>query len=159
MTTSITPYHANYQTGVIELILGIQQNEFQLPITLEDQPDLTDIEGFYVHPGGQFWVASNQGRVVGTVALLYLNQTQRALRKMFVHPDFRGEGLAVSLLDEAIQACRELAVTEIFLGTTEQFKAAHRFYERQGFALCEPSQLPEEFPIMAVDKRFYCFEI
>jgi hypothetical protein len=46
-------------------------------------------------------------------------------------------------------------VAEIYLGTTEKFLAAHRFYERNGFGLIESSELPPAFPVMAVDTRFY----
>ena len=47
----------------------------------------------------------------------------------------------------------------IYLGTTEKFLAAHRFYEKSGFELIEPESLPATFPRMAVDKRFYRLKI
>ena len=37
---------------VIDLILAIQQGEFELPITLDDQPDLVDPTTFYGARGG-----------------------------------------------------------------------------------------------------------
>lgn len=40
-------YSASYEQQIIDLILSIQQNEFDLPITLEAQPDLDDIAAFY----------------------------------------------------------------------------------------------------------------
>jgi hypothetical protein len=46
-------------------------------------------------------------------------------------------------------------VKEIYLGTTEKFLAAHRFYERNGFQQIAPSELPLKFPKMALDTRFY----
>jgi RimJ/RimL family protein N-acetyltransferase len=46
-------------------------------------------------------------------------------------------------------------VTEIYLGTTAEFLAAHRFYEKNGFKEIAKSQLPPAFPIMAVDTKFY----
>ena len=41
--------------AVIDLVLPIQQMEFNLPITLEDQPDIKDIEAFYQAGGGDIW--------------------------------------------------------------------------------------------------------
>ena len=37
--------------------------------------------------------------------------------------------------------------------------AAHRFYEKQGFTLIDPAELPASFPRMAVDSRFYRREL
>lgn len=33
--------------------------------------------------------------------------------------------------------------------------AAHRFYEKNGFRELARSELPERFPVMAVDSKFY----
>jgi hypothetical protein len=48
---------------------------------------------------------------------------------------------------------------EIFLGTTEKLKAAHRFYEKNGLIEINRQSLPEEFPVMKVDVRFYKYTI
>jgi hypothetical protein len=34
-------------------------------------------------------------------------------------------------------------------------KAAHRFYEKNGFVEIAKEQLPESFPLMRVDNRFF----
>ncbi len=44
-----------YSEQAIDLILTIQQKEFNIPITVEDQPDLKEIETFYHKAGGNFW--------------------------------------------------------------------------------------------------------
>jgi GNAT superfamily N-acetyltransferase len=143
------------------LILSIQRDEFGLPITLADQPDLLDIEGFYRRGAGNFWVALAAARVVGSVGLLDIGNRQGALRKMFVAAPFRGRALGVArrLLDGLLDWAAERGMTEIFLGTTESFRAAHRFYERSGFAEVARSALPAAFPVMAVDSKFYRLEI
>ena len=43
----------------------------------------------------------------------------------------------------------------VYLGTTEAFRAAHRFYEKNGFSEIEKGELPPAFPVMPVDSRFY----
>ena len=43
----------------------------------------------------------------------------------------------------------------ILLGTTEQFQAAHRFYEKHGFTPVPQDDLPPHFPRMRLDTRFY----
>ena len=97
----IVPFASQHVEGVGALIVGIQRDEFQTPITLEAQPDLQDIAGFYQRGSGNFWVAVSEDEVVGTVALLDIGNHQGALRKMFVHASYRGPGHGVSarLLD------------------------------------------------------------
>ncbi|MET3287528.1 UNVERIFIED_CONTAM: hypothetical protein ABID98_000098 [Brevibacillus sp. OAP136] len=66
----IKEYASEHQSQIIDLILHIQQNEYNVPITKEQQPDLLDIEHYYQQGTGNFWVALAGDKVVGTVALL-----------------------------------------------------------------------------------------
>jgi hypothetical protein len=50
-----------------------------------------------------------------------------------------------------------LAVFAIYLGTTAEFIAAHKFYEKNGFTEVPKANLPETFPVMAVDTKFYMY--
>jgi GNAT superfamily N-acetyltransferase len=149
------------QQGVLDVILPIQQREFGIPITAADQPDLTNIPGFYQSGTGGFWVARSNDEVVGTVGLKDIGQGQAALRKMFVAAPFRGSkfGVAENLLDALLAHARANGVAEIFLGTTEKFLAAHRFYEKKGFVELRKAELPKAFPIMAVDSKFYVLKV
>jgi len=156
----IQVYRPEHAQGVVDVILPIQQEEFGIPITLEGQPDLKDIAGFYQKGHGNFWVALDGGKVVGTISLLDIGNAQVALRKMFVAASHRGKehGTAARLLEGAIAWARAQGVRQIFLGTTDKFLAAHRFYEKNGFRLIEKSTLPPAFPVMVVDSRFYALD-
>jgi len=158
---AIVPYSAEHQAGVIDVILPIQQSEFGFAITLEDQPDLRDIPGFYQRGAGNFWVALSGTQVVGTISLRDIGAGQGALRKMFVRAEYRGREHQVArrLLDTLIEWCREKGVREVFLGTTAQFVAAHRFYEKSGFSEIRKSELPVAFPFMSVDTKFYTCKV
>ncbi|MBS1177222.1 MAG: family acetyltransferase [Proteobacteria bacterium] len=153
----IVPFAPKHTDGVVSVILPIQQSEFEIPITLEAQPDLQDIAAFYQHDNGNFWVALDGGNVVGTLALLDIGNDQAALRKMFVASSHRGpeHGVAKALLQALLTWCQAHGVREVFLGTTAKFLAAHRFYEKNGFHELAKEALPESFPIMAVDTKFY----
>ena len=80
---------------------------------------------------------------------------------MFVHHDYRGSqfGTARNLLESAFEWCRSQGVGEIYLGTTAKFLAAHRFYEKSGFVEISKENLPERFPIMVVDTKFYTIKL
>lgn len=153
----IVPYAPVYAAGVVDVILPIQQEEFGVAVTLQDQPDLLDIPGYYQRNAGNFWVALDGDAVVGTIALLDIGNGQAALRKMFVRAVWRGRehGVAQRLLDTLLVWSREQGLREIFLGTTAQFLAAHRFYDKNGFEEITQSVLPASFPLMTVDTKFY----
>lgn len=155
------PYTNDDQPDVVELILPIQQREFGITIGLEDQPDLLNIPSFYQQGDGNFWVAQDEHELAGTIALLDIGDHQVALRKMFVKVGYRGakEGVARRLLDTVLRWCSRRGIKTIYLGTTAQFLAAHHFYEKNGFVLVDKDELPERFPVMAVDTRFYRFRL
>jgi N-acetylglutamate synthase-like GNAT family acetyltransferase len=157
MEYRIVSYTDKYQPSVIDLILPIQQNEFHVPITIDDQPDLKNITLAYQKGNGNFWIAIQKEKVVGTIALIDFGNSQVALRKMFVHHDHRGKdnGVTQLLMDELILWCEQKDVKEIFLGTIDSMHAAHRFYVRNSFEEISKQELPETFPVMRVDNRFF----
>jgi N-acetylglutamate synthase-like GNAT family acetyltransferase len=153
----IETYRAAHSQAVINLILEIQNNEFGVAVSIEQQPDLQRIPEFYQLNKGNFWVATVDETVVGTIGLLDIGNGNGALRKMFVNAAYRGSGMGVGqkLLDTLLHWAGHHQFGEILLGTTAKFLAAHRFYEKNGFVQVEKTVLPKEFPVMVVDTKFY----
>ena len=157
LAIEIRPFYPVYEKQVIDLIVAIQRKEFNIPITADDQPDLKNIPEYYQKGNGNFWVALHNDKVVGTVSLLDIGGNLAALRKMFVNRDYRGReiGTAQKLLEISLNWAITHGIRKIYLGTTPQFLAAHRFYEKNGFKEVSKRDLPETFPIMKVDTKFY----
>lgn len=141
----------------VKLILPIQQIEFNVPVTLNDQPDLLDIEAYYHKTGGCFWGAFKRGQLIGTIALIVTQDNNGVIRKMFVKKEYRGKefNIAQQLLDTLIKYCGHNGIIGLYLGTVDALKAAQRFYERNGFTAIPKNGLPQSFPLMAVDTLFY----
>jgi N-acetylglutamate synthase-like GNAT family acetyltransferase len=118
---------------------------------------LNEIPGIYQINNGNFWIATLDKIVIGTIGLLDIGSGRGALRKMFVKREYRGKEFSVGqgLLSTLFEWAKQKGFSEIFLGTTEKFIAAHRFYEKNGFTPIEKELLPKEFPIMKVDVKFY----
>jgi N-acetylglutamate synthase-like GNAT family acetyltransferase len=159
--TTIQTYSPQYQEQVIHLILDIQQNEFKVPIPLEEQPGLLRIPDFYQKDKGNFWIAVDNDRVVGTTALLDIGNHQAALQKCFVRKDYRGKNIGVGqqLLNKLLKWASHQSIKEIYLGTTEVYKAGHRFYEKNNFIEINKSELPKQFPSIKADTKFYKYEM
>ncbi len=159
----------------VALILPIQREEFGVPITVLDQPDLLDIDEYYIRPGGGFWGAfaeqpgdndhdparepsqPTDRELIGTIALINAGHGIGVIRKMFVKKEYRGkEPKAARQLIETLQAyARAKGLTDLYLGSVDAMKAAHRFYERNGFKRIAPRDLPSNFPRMALDTIFF----
>ncbi|CAN5118350.1 GNAT family N-acetyltransferase [soil metagenome] len=159
--STIETYTDIYKSSVGSLIVSIQKDEFGIPITLELQPDLNQIQQFYQVNKGNFWIAKVGEEVAGTIALLDIGNNQAALRKMFVAQPYRGKtfGIGQNLLYTLTSWASQKGIKEIFLGTTAKFIGAQRFYEKNGFEEITKEQLPEQFPIMAVDVKFYKYTV
>ena len=155
----IRPFAAADAEGVVKLVLSIQQQEFGVPITADEQPDLLNVGAYYQRAQGNFWVASDNGRIVGTIGLLDVGDGYGVLRKMFVAASHRGTGVAAELLQTCLTWARRARMTEVMLGTTEGMKAAHRFYEKRGFVGVAAASLPSSFPRMRVDTKFYRYHL
>ena len=160
-TLAISTFEPAYQQQVIDLILHIQQHEFNVPVTIADQPDLLSIKEVYCHGNGNFWVATLDGQLIGTIALIDFGQHRGALRKMFVDASYRGKQWRIGqqLLDLVAAWCKEKDIREIFLGTFHKLMAAQRFYLKNNFEWVEKDALPEQFPLMAVDNRFFKLDV
>ena len=159
MNTSIiiNPVFNDHGPQILDLILPIQQIEFNVPVTLEGQPDLLDIETHYHQPGGGFWGALYEEELVGSIALIAMGHHAGAIRKMFVKKEFRGKemGTAQQLLETLLQYSQEEGITDLYLGTVDMLKAAHRFYERNGFKKMKSEDMPEYFPRMMGENVYY----
>lgn len=156
MKPVILPVENKYENVIADLIINIQQKEFGVPITLEDQPDLFDIQNFYHAGGGGFWGAFINDELVGTIALVKFDKNAAAIRKMFVKKEFRGKefSIAQKLLETLIAYCNANEINDLYLGTVSILKAALRFYEKNGFVYIEKEDLPKAFPLMSPDNTF-----
>ena len=158
MTVSIQPFSEVYQKQVENLVLGVQNGEFRLGITAQDQPDLPNIGEFYKN--GKFWIALNeQNQLMGTIGIQPLNERQAVLRKMFMDKAMRGNkdiNLAQKLYETLLDYARQEGFQELWLDTPPPAHAAHRFYERNGFELMPTESTPKDFITPAVkDLKIY----
>lgn len=92
----ITTYQAQYHRQVVDLILRIQNEEAGINLSLQEQPDLLDISASYSQSGGEFWIALEEERVIGTIGLLRLNERCAALKKFFVDAQYPARRASVA---------------------------------------------------------------
>lgn len=87
----------------------------------------------YTSEGGAFFVALEGGELIGTAGIAPVAPGVFELRKMYLRPAARGQGVGQRLLDACVAHVKASGGTQIALDTTEQMTAAIAFYERNGF--------------------------
>lgn len=151
MKYQIIPFENRYQQAVCSMMDRIQE-EFEIPFRNPNGKQISDI----ADDETLFWVAVNGEHVLGTIGLSRIDNSRAFLRHLFVAMEARGEqGVAQALLDTALNKAEDLGYESLYLGTMDQFKAAQRFYDKNGFVRIPRETLPEQMPVSPMDTIFY----
>jgi putative acetyltransferase len=104
------------------------------------ESDLGAVLEHYRAPAAGFWVAEEDGAIVGTVAIRPKDGGEGStceLKRLYVRADCRGTGLGERLYRHAEAFARAAGYERIWLDSSRRFEKAHRLYVRHGFALIE----------------------
>lgn len=155
----IQRFEKQWQTQVADLVLGIQNGEFGLGVTLAMQIDLHNTEKFYENGG--FWVAIEDEKVVGSIGLQELSEGVGVLRKMFVDKDYRGKerSIAQKLFEVLLIDAKKMKIKQLYLDTPPIAYAAHRLYKRNGFVETTREKLPNTYKFVEMPLKFYVLEL
>lgn len=91
-------------------------------------------------PEIRFFSLREDGRLLGCGALKRLEPGHGEIKSMRTADAAQGRGIGKALLDHIVASARAEGISRLSLetGSTEQFAAALRLYEREGFEPCEP---------------------
>ena len=81
------------------------------------------------------WIAECEGRVVGSVFLVQVSDTEAKLRLLYVEPEMRGTGLGRRLTEECIAFAKARGYQQLSLWTNDILHAAKHIYQSSGFVL------------------------
>jgi len=121
------------QRAVRDLIAGIMAREFPKEAATFPTQDLENISTSYGQLGEAFFVASINGKIVGTVGIKQEDQRTALLRRLFVDAKYRREKIGSQLVERAIQFCREVGYEELVFKTTSTMNNAVQLCEKKGF--------------------------
>ncbi|HEU4983125.1 MAG TPA: GNAT family N-acetyltransferase [Acidobacteriaceae bacterium] len=93
----------------------------------------------YFGAGSGVWLAYEDESMVGCIALRPLPQLGRAgeIKRMYVKPEARGQGIAERLLKALEEYAAEAGYWALYLDTKDDLTTAIRFYQRHGYEACE----------------------
>lgn len=144
----IVAYQKEHQVGINEMMIDISL-EFEHDIFSKDPSTTLSIPDIY-------WIALYDDTVIGSVGLS-LKSGYAILKSMMLQKKFRGKeiGLSNKLLEIALSYCSTHQISDVYLGTMIQFKAAQRFYKNNGFHQVQQQALPHDFIVNPLDSLFF----
>ena len=88
----------------------------------------------YALPRGRLYLALHDGKAAGCIALHPLSDDKCELKRLYVRPEFRGNGIARMLCGRILEDAQKIGYMEIYLDTLPELSAAIRLYEKLGFS-------------------------
>ncbi len=135
MSSQVRPYAPADHAAVCQLINEVLAEFGFKPHLGGLERDLAELQERYGGARAGFWVATDNDKVVGTVAVRKKDASTCELKRLYVRTDFRGQGVGQLLYEHAEAFARAAGYTRIFLDSSRRFGKAHRLYERNGFVL------------------------
>lgn len=110
-------------TDSLQVDLGFQQYD----------EELRHLEKKYGMPQGRLYAAYAGNMLAGCLAFHALDAKRCELKRLYVRPAFRGQGLSRQLMERAFADARQLGYEEAYLDTLASLKSAVALYTRLGF--------------------------
>ena len=98
--------------------------------------ELAGLPGVYAPPRGRLLLAHVSGEVAGCVALRSLDGNICEMKRLFVRPAFRGQGIGRMLAESIVAEARIIGYTAMKLDTLPIMFAATFLYKSLGFVTC-----------------------
>lgn len=122
------PQHRNYFKTLNEEWI---KKYFMLEPT--DTKVLENPEDYILNPGGHILMASYKDEIVGTCALIKMDDTSYELAKMAVSPTAQGKKIGWLLAQGVIEKARTIGAKRIYLESNTKLKPAINLYYKLGF--------------------------
>lgn len=100
--------------------------------------EIGELPGQYGPPRGLLLIATVDGQPAGCVGLRDLGDDICEMKRLFIKPQFRGQGIGRQLATRLISEAMNLGYHTMRLDTLESMTAARALYKSMGFAPIEP---------------------
>ncbi|MGD2146233.1 MAG: GNAT family N-acetyltransferase [Anaerolineae bacterium] len=122
--------------------------EYGINLEIESmvERDMAKLE-IFLPPDGRLLLAMEGAQAVGLACMRRIKEDAGEIKRMYVRPEFRKQGIGRALVEAIIADARAIGYASIRLDSTRFMKAAHSLYRSMGFREIEPypeSEIPPE---------------
>lgn len=143
MDLKIRPYQQQDISYVIDRQLSLYESERQFTTEIWKnyltQGVLSLVAKFDPAKDCMFILECN-GSPSGCIAITHTESNLAQLRYFFLEPELRGLGTGTTLLNAALDFCREKKYSHVFLWTVSAQESARKLYKKAGFHITETSK-------------------
>ena len=100
--------------------------------------ELQTLPGLYAPARGRLLLALLRGNAAGTAALRPLSAYSCEAKRLYVRPQYRGEGVGRTLLHRLVEEARLAGYQEMYGDTLKSMTAALHMYRQAGFSEVAP---------------------
>ena len=93
--------------------------------------EMEHLEDKYGLPDGRLYLLMDREKAAASVALHKIDEQTCELKRLYVKPEYRRQGIAEMLLDRLISEARETGYSYMVLDTMPALKEAIRLYEKK----------------------------
>jgi ribosomal protein S18 acetylase RimI-like enzyme len=103
------------------------------------EQELAELPGRYALPDGRLLLAVSGGQIAGCVGLRKLGDGVCEMKRLYVKPEFRGQGIGKAMAVHLIEEARSIGYAKMRLDTLPlQMSEAIKVYRSLGFREIEP---------------------
>lgn len=97
------------------------------------EQELASLPGRYASPDGAIFLAIDNGIAIGCVGIRPREEREAELKRLYVRPENRRQGVGKELLDAAMARAKEIGYLSIVLDTLPTMQVAKSLYLDYGF--------------------------
>ena len=98
------------------------------------EQELAELPGDYAPPAGRLWLAWINQDIAGCIAMRSIGDGICEMKRLYVRPEFRGQGLGRLLAEKLIDEARKIGYRKMRLDTLPgQMDQAISMYRKLGF--------------------------
>lgn len=113
--------------------LNYEWIEKDFVVELSDEAVLSNPSETIIHKGGAIVFAKYMNKIVGTCALIKVNESTAELAKMAVTEEFQNKGIGKSIMIAVMRKAKEMKFNRLVLYSHSSLSAAIRIYSQFGF--------------------------
>jgi len=130
-TVIIIPFSPDLKEEIKTLNLEWLQKYFR--VEAKDEITLSNPQSEIIDKGGMIFYAQYNGKIVGTVSLIKIDEITFELSKMAVMDGVQGLGIGNKLMEHCIETAKQKGIKKLLLYSNRKLLPALYLYKKFGF--------------------------